>query len=159
MTNNDSFLSFGKEIQSLMSLITRKQFSHANDGAKALTNRVTIIKIKSVYTIIYTFVFKILWIKNYSCEFKFCVYDFLFDFCEPWISGVIFFYAAEIMPEADFSKPGLLLKEEWNRSNWSASPFLNEHRTENLRLTSYQVSEWPRESFYDFCLSFQKSFS
>ena len=35
MTNNDSFLSSGKEIQSLISLITRKQFSPQREGARA----------------------------------------------------------------------------------------------------------------------------
>ena len=35
MTNNDSFLISEKEIQSLMSLITRKQFSPQREGARA----------------------------------------------------------------------------------------------------------------------------
>ena len=35
ITNNDSFLSSGKEIQSLISLITRKQFSPQREGARA----------------------------------------------------------------------------------------------------------------------------
>jgi len=34
MTNNDSFLSSGKEVQSLISLITRKQFSPQREGAR-----------------------------------------------------------------------------------------------------------------------------
>ena len=34
ITNNDSFLSSGKEIQSLISLITRKQFSPQREGAR-----------------------------------------------------------------------------------------------------------------------------
>ena len=46
MTNNDSFLSSGKEIQSLMSLITRKQFSPRKWGRQ---NHLWIWKLKNVY--------------------------------------------------------------------------------------------------------------
>ena len=50
MTNNDSFLSSGKEIQSLISLITRKQFSPQREGARTTFpfERLTLFRLRKI---------------------------------------------------------------------------------------------------------------